>query len=176
MQQEHAQRLTIVKLDPVGRAVARYSGLRVPASPGWIAVIAEWTSGPVASGPLQFESGDRLFEYFSVVEPLNAFALYTADGRFKGWYANVSCPALFVEGELWWRDLYIDVIADAAGNVTVLDEEELESSGLQERDPEGYACIIAARDRLLAALTTRIYPFDCHPTPGAYSSGTKRVQ
>lgn len=97
MREADAQRLTIVKLDPMGRAVARYSGLRVPASPGWIAVIAEWTSGPVASGPLQFESGDRLFEYFSVVEPLNAFALYTADGRFKGWYANVSCPALFVE-------------------------------------------------------------------------------
>lgn len=173
MQQEHAQRLTIVKLDPVGRAVARYSGLRVPASPGWIAVIAEWTSGPVASGPLQFESGDRLFEYFSVVEPLNAFALYTADGRFKGWYANVSCPALFIEGELWWRDLYIDVIADAAGNVTVLDEEELESSGLQERDPEGYACIIAARDRLLAALATRTYPFDCHPSPEAFSDGAE---
>ncbi len=164
MPEEDVRHLTIVKLDPLGHAVARYSGLLQPAPPGWVVVLAKWTSDPVASGPLYFQTGDWLFEYFSVVEPLNAFALYAANGRFKGWYANVSCPAVFVDGELWWRDLYIDVIADAAGNITVLDEEDLEASGLQERDPEGYACIIAARDRLLTSLRTRTYPFDHHPS------------
>ena len=151
--------LTIVKLDPVGRVVARYSGTIHPAAPGWIAIVADWQLGTVEAGPLRFEPGDRLIEFFSFVEPINAFALFAPDGRFKGWYANVACPAYLEERTLFWRDLYIDVIGEPDGQITVLDEEELEESQLSQRDPEGYACILAARDRLLTALRTRSYPF-----------------
>ncbi len=155
--------LTIVKADPSGRIVARYWAAIEPARPGWIAVRADWQLGTVVSGPLRFEPGDRLLEYFSLVEPINAFALYSAHGLFKGWYANVACPAVLVDGELWWRDLYVDVVADPTGQVVVLDEEELEASGLSQRDPVAYACILAARDRLVTALQERSYPFDQHP-------------
>ncbi len=158
-----ASLLTVVKLDSTGRPVARYPGIRQPAAPGWIAITARWQLGRIASGPLVFEPGDLLVEYFSLVEPINAFALHAADGSFKGWYANVSCPALLVERELWWRDLFIDIVIDALGQITVLDEEELEQSGLRETDPESYACILMARDRLLAAARERAYPFDQHP-------------
>jgi hypothetical protein len=140
--------LTIVKLDPVGRVVARYPGTIHPAALGWIAIVADWQLGTVEVGPLRFEPGDRLIEYFSFVEPINAFALFAP-----------ACPAYLVERTLFWRDLYIDIIGAPDGQITVLDEEELEESQLSQRDPEGYACILAARDRLLTALRTRAYPF-----------------
>ncbi|MCX2727550.1 DUF402 domain-containing protein [Thermomicrobium sp. 4228-Ro] len=155
--------LTVVKLDPLGKPVARYRGTTQAGLPGWVVLRARWSLGTVVSGPIRFECGDELVEYFSLIEPINAFALYDAAGRFKGWYTNVACPAFLVENELYWRDLYIDVVVNAEGHLAVLDEEELETSGLRERDPDAYACILAARDRLLAALRSRSYPFDQHP-------------
>jgi len=155
--------LLVVKLDPVGNVVARYTGTIQPGHPGWIVIRATWSLGTVVSGPIRFETGDELVEYFSVVEPINAFALYDVAGHFKGWYTNVACPAILVENELYWRDLYIDVVVDASGHLVVLDEEELERSALREHDPDAYACILTARDRLLTGLRSRTYPFDQHP-------------
>ncbi|MCS7050582.1 MAG: DUF402 domain-containing protein [Thermomicrobium sp.] len=176
MRTRPGKQLTVVKADAAGRIVARYSGRIEPALPGWIAVSAAWTRHPMTSGPLRFEPGDRLIEYFSFLEPLNAFAVYGSDARFKGWYANVACPAVLVDDELWWRDLYIDVVTDAAGAIVILDEEELEASGLQKRDPDGYACITAARDRLLTAIQNRLYPFDRHSNETHAASRAEGVQ
>lgn len=153
----------MIKLTPNGQEAARYSGLLLPAAPGWVAVLARWQHRAVTSASLVFEPGDSLFEYFSVVEPMNAFALYSSTGLFKGWYANVSCPAILQQDTLWWRDLYIDVVSSASGEITVLDEAELEAARIKEQDPEAYACILGARDQLLQALRARVYPFDQHP-------------
>ncbi|MCX7623040.1 MAG: DUF402 domain-containing protein [Thermomicrobium sp.] len=176
MTAEPLRDLTIVKLDPSGRIVARYRGTPRPGRPGWIVVEAVWELRTIDVGALRFEPGDRLVEYFSLVEPINAFALYADSGTFKGWYANVACPAVLVNDELLWRDLYIDVVADPTGRYHVLDEDELEASGLETDDPEGYACIVAARDHLIAALRSRTYPFDQHPSRVAVESSAGAVQ
>jgi len=168
--------VTVVKLDPTGAVAARYRGTLLPGRPGWIVIEAEWQLGTVVAGPICFEPGDRLIEYFSVVEPVNAFALYARGGPFKGWYANVACPARFIDGVLYWQDLYIDVVVDATGNLSVLDEEELAASDVPRTDPDAYACIVAARDRLLAALRSGSYPFDQHPSIRLLPVPAEKVQ
>lgn len=151
--------ITIVKLNPDGRPAARYQGTVLPGRPGWVVAEARWTYREVASGPLRFTPGDRLVEYFSVVEPVSVFAVFSPEGSFKGWYANVSCP-LEIEGEeVRWRDLYIDVVATPGSEPLVLDEDEFETAGLAAVDPDGYRCILAARDRLLEMIRAREYPF-----------------
>lgn len=156
---EPGTRITIVKLDPDGRPAARYQGTVLPGRPGWVVAEARWTYREVASGPLRFTPGDRLVEYFSVVEPVSAFAVFSPEESFKGWYANVSCP-LEIEGEeVRWRDLYIDVIAVPGADLAILDEDELEAANLAAAQPEGYRCILAARDRLLEMIRAREYPF-----------------
>lgn len=151
--------LTVVKLRPDGHPAARYPGVCLPGHPGWVVIEARWTYREVASGPLTFAPGDRLVEFFSVVEPVSAFAVFAPEGRLKGWYANVSCPVEIDGDEVRWRDLYLDVVVTPGREPVVLDEDELETAGLATADPEGYACVLAARDRLLAMIRAREYPF-----------------
>jgi hypothetical protein len=157
---EPGTRITIVKLNLEGREAARYEGTVLPSRPGWVVAEARWSYGEVESGPLRFTPGDRLVEYFSLVEPVSAFAVFAPDERFKGWYANVCCPLEIEEGEeVRWRDLYIDVVVVPGQAPTVLDQDELEATHLATTHPENYRCILAARDRLLEMIRERLYPF-----------------
>jgi len=153
-------RITIVKLSPEGREAARYQGTVLPGHPGWVVAEAGWSYREVESGPLRFALGDRLIEYFSLVEPVSAFAVFSPDNRFKGWYANVCCPLqVETEREVHWRDLYIDVVVVPGLEPAVLDQDELEATELEITHPEDYQCILFARDRLLEMIRQRLYPF-----------------
>lgn len=55
---------------------------------------------------------------------------HTADGAFRGWYANVLVPPTFEEGGVWrTTDLYLDLWLPAGpGGPTVLDRDQLEDA------------------------------------------------
>jgi hypothetical protein len=151
--------LWIVKVRPDGREAARYRGRELPAEPGWLAVRAEWTHGFYDLGYLTFQDGDYLDEYFSLDQYFNAFAIFRAGGEFAGWYCNVTYPTRVLPGEIQWHDLYVDVIVQPNGETVVVDEDELEASGLETRDPKLYDAVLASRDHLLTLVNTRAYPF-----------------
>jgi hypothetical protein len=148
-----------------GEERARYPATAVasmlPAP--WVAFEAHWTRGTFDQGLLLFENGDVLHEVFSPIHPYDAFAVYRPDGTLKGWYGNVTYPAFFTpetsEPVLVWNDLFIDVVATPDGRVEVLDEDELEESGLASADPVLHARILAGRDELLARFHARAAPF-----------------
>jgi len=129
----------------------------------WIETETHWTLGTIVQAHLTFETGDILREIFSPVHPFNAFAAYTAQGDFKGWYANVTYPTLLdtsaKPSRLIWHDLFIDIVATPDGTVAVLDEDELTDSGLADTDPDLAARILAALDHLLARFQRRQPPF-----------------
>lgn len=129
----------------------------------WVETETHWTLGTVVQAHLTFETGDILREIFSPVHPFNAFAAYTANGDFKGWYANVTYPTLLDTSteppRLIWHDLFIDIVATPDGTVAVLDEDELTDSGLADTDPDLSAHILTARDHLLARFQRRQPPF-----------------
>ncbi|HET9016152.1 MAG TPA: DUF402 domain-containing protein [Thermomicrobiaceae bacterium] len=159
--------LSIVKLRPDGSEAARYPGTTIASPPGWVAVAAVWEHGNVDVGAFAFANGDRLQEYFSLHLPYNAFAVWSSEGRAKGWYCNVTYPSRLDGRTLYWHDLYVDVLVDAGGVARVVDEDELAASGLPERDPELARSIQAARDDLLAMIAARAYPFSELP-PGRH--------
>lgn len=151
--------LTIVKLRADGSEAARYPGRVIPSPPAWVAVRASWGYPRMDLGYVVYEPGDIFYEYFSLDRPFNAFAVFASDGTFKGWYCNVTYPS-WIEGDtLFWRDLYVDVIAYPDGRTEVLDEDELAEAGLAEHDPALHQTILAARDTLLAMISTAEYPF-----------------
>ncbi len=59
------------------------------------------------------------------------------DGRLKGRYINLSCPAVFdpAARTLTWRDLALDIWAPAVGAPLLLDEDEYAALGLAASDP-----------------------------------------
>ena len=160
-----------------GKRQALYPG-RVIDSPlpsPWIVIEAHWTMGTHDQGLLTFENGDMLHEIFSPIHPYNAFAVYAPDGVLKGWYANVTYPTFFEEGNvLIWHDLFIDVVATPDGKVAVLDEDELEEADLLTSDPGLHQLILAGRDELLQRLQDRQAPF--YQTDVASSDATSYPQ
>jgi hypothetical protein len=163
---------TIVKLRPNGAEATRYSGARIEAPAGWIAVRAAWVHGRMDLGYLVFEPDDWLDEYFALERPYNAFALYRASGAFVGWYCNVTHPTAVTGRTITWHDLYVDVIVYPDGRALVLDEDELAESGVAQQDPALHACILNARDELLQLAAARAYPFSEAPeNVGAQGGG-----
>lgn len=73
----------------------------------------------------------------------------TAAGALKGWYCDVTRPAVLAGAELVVEDLDLDLWRSADGkDVRRLDEDEFARSGLPERDPESAAAAVAALDEL----------------------------
>ncbi len=149
-----------------GEERARYPATVVPTDlpAPWVVCETHWTMGRHDQGLLTFEDGDVLREIFSPVHPYNVFAVFAPSGALKGWYANVDWPAVLeTEGDttlLVWNDLYIDLVATPDGRFAVLDEDELDDSGLAVSDPALHARVLAARDELIARLHARRPPFE----------------
>ena len=157
------KQIEIVKMSPSGKKPVRYTGTLIDSPKDWIAARAEWVHGDMDLGYMTFLNGDYLDEYFALKRPYNAFALYRAHGEFVGWYCNVTHPTVVIGDEVQWHDLYIDVIAYPDGRTLVLDEDELEESGLKTSDPKLHTMIVEARDELLEMVAARAYPFSEAP-------------
>ena len=161
--------VTIVKQDLNGVETARYPGTVIgDADTGsWRTMEAHWTMKDVTEGGLTFATGDMLHERFSPRHPFNAFAVTDPAGAFKGWYANVTWPALLRQERdeliLTWRDLVLDVVILPDGTITCLDEEEFDLAQSQF-ESTGFADEVRAiRDRIIALANTGSPPF--HPLP-----------
>ena len=163
---EVGTQLDIVKLRPDGSEAIRYPGEIMQAPNGWIAVRAPWGQRRVDLGYLVFEPSDIFLEFFSTVEPLNVFAVFTATGNLKGWYCNVTHPSWMRDNAVYWHDLYIDVVAyPDRDDVRVLDEDELAEAGVEASDPALYQLIAEGRKRLLQMIAENEYPFTVRTLP-----------
>lgn len=73
----------------------------------------------------------------------------TGAGELKGWYCDVTRPAVVRDGELVVEDLDLDLWVSADRSAVLrLDEDEFAESGLAGRDPEAARAAVAALDEL----------------------------
>lgn len=92
---------------------------------------------------------DRFVETFYTDRWYNIFEIYDRDdGKLKGWYCNITKPAVIEDSHVSYVDLALDLWVSTNGTRKVLDEDELEELGLDEvtkqkafaglRELEGY--------------------------------------
>jgi hypothetical protein len=165
------QEITLVKLSPNGDEAARYPAVLVARDDEdyWVAFQARWTYKRVELDGLIFEPGDTLIEWFSPIQPFNAFAVLSSEGRLRGWYANVTYPAYLEPPRvnehsltLVWHDLYLDLVGLSDASYVMRDEDELAESGLETSDPLLHGEIVAAGDELIHRFTSHQMPFRLH--------------
>ncbi|MGC5412644.1 DUF402 domain-containing protein, partial [Streptomyces sp. DT225] len=73
----------------------------------------------------------------------------SGSGELKGWYCDVTRPAVLRDGELVVEDLDLDLWVSAdRTEILRLDEDEFAASGLAGRDPEAAKAAAAALDEL----------------------------
>ncbi|MEU0170674.1 DUF402 domain-containing protein [Streptomyces iakyrus] len=152
MSANSADRLPLldVVLVKAGRTKIRYSGELLSDDGTRVAVRAPWAGSGVRDfGFVRFESGDVFTEYYWRDRWYAVKEVRSATGALKGWYCDVTRPAVRSGPEMVVEDLDLDLWRSADGSdVRRLDEDEFAESGLAETDPEAARAALAALDEL----------------------------
>lgn len=159
-----APSIRVRRLATDGKLRIVYTGRLLQASPERIVLEAYWERPPLDLGYTVLEPADRFVEYFF---PDRWFVIYEIhhhrDDRLKGWYCDIIYPPRISEDEIEIRDLALDLFVTPTGEALILDEQEFEALGLQERDPGAYEAARSALQDLLRKVQQREPPF--HPLP-----------
>ncbi|EST21991.1 DUF402 domain-containing protein [Streptomyces roseochromogenus] len=139
-----------VLLVKAGRTKIRYPAELLGDDGTRIAVRAPWAgAGARDFGFVRFEPGDVFTEYYWRDRWYAVKEVRAADGTVKGWYCDITRPAVRTGAELIVEDLDLDLWRSADGtDVRRLDEDEFAGSGLAETDPEAASAAVAALDEL----------------------------
>ncbi|MFE9507508.1 DUF402 domain-containing protein [Streptomyces anthocyanicus] len=140
-----------VILVKAGRTKIRYPAGLLHDDGTRLAVRAPWAGdgGVRDFGFVRFEAGDVFTEYYWRDRWYSVKEVRTAAGVLKGWYCDITRPAVRTGTELVVEDLDLDLWRSADGaDVRRLDEDEFAESGLADRDPEAAAAAVAALEEL----------------------------
>ncbi|MGC5346560.1 DUF402 domain-containing protein [Streptomyces sp. DT171] len=147
MSMNSSETALVVALVKAGRTKIRYPAEVVRDDGVRVTVRAPWAAPGVRDfGFVRFEPGDVFTEHYWRDRWFAVKEVRTGTGGLKGWYCDVTRPAVLSDGELLVEDLDLDLWVSADGaTVLRLDEDEFAESGLTERDP---AAALAARRAL----------------------------
>ena len=94
---------------------------------------------PVADAVLR--KGDRFVETFYDDRMYNVFQIFDVlDGRLKGWYCNLSRPAVLGQDSVAWMDLALDLWVSPDGRQVELDRDEFEALDIPAGERDVGAC------------------------------------
>ncbi|MFK0258852.1 DUF402 domain-containing protein [Streptomyces sp. NPDC090445] len=139
-----------VALSKAGRTKIRYPADVVADTGDRITVRAPWAADGVRDfGFVRFEPGDVFTEHFWRTRWYAVKEVRTGAGVLKGWYCDITRPAVVEGGEIRVVDLDLDLWVSADGSsVLRLDEDEFAASGLAATDPGAAAEALRALDAL----------------------------
>ncbi|MFJ6087288.1 DUF402 domain-containing protein [Streptomyces sp. NPDC092369] len=139
-----------VVLVKAGRTKIRYAAELLGDDGNRIAVRAPWAGEGVRDfGFVRFEKGDVFTEYYWRDRWYAVKEVRDSSGAVKGWYCDITRPAVLSGAELIVEDLDLDLWRSADGtDVRRLDEDEFTESGLAESDPQAAAAAVAALEEL----------------------------
>ncbi|WP_069812935.1 DUF402 domain-containing protein [Streptomyces sp. TP-A0874] len=139
-----------VRLVKTPRADVCYSAVVIRDDGDHLVVRAPWAGAADRDfGFVRFERGDVFREHYWRDRWYSVKEVRDASGRLKGWYCDVTRPAVVRSDSLTVEDLDLDLWLSAdGGTVLRLDEDEFLDSGLPERDPVAAARAREALDEL----------------------------
>ena len=118
--------ITIIKRNVHGEETFRYTGVILQREPGMVVLEACFNRADLPFMGTVLRFGDRFVETYYTDRWYNIFEIHDLDDdRIKGWYCNVSRPAVLEEDDrLSYVDLALDLWVAPDGSQTVLDEDE----------------------------------------------------
>jgi len=149
---------TVRKLDHTGREVFSYPGTVLERTATSVTIEAFFSRyDRLELGYTVFERGDRFIEHFFSDRWYNIFEIYAVGGQgLRGWYCNLTRPAVIYDHEVSAVDLALDVWVDPLGQAQVLDEAEFAALALSADESRA---VRAACDELLRLAAQRAGPF-----------------
>lgn len=119
--------MKILKKDLADEVTWQYEGVELHRDENSITVEAFFNRDDMPFQEIVLKRNDRFVETFYTDKWYNIFEIYDRDdGKLKGWYCNITKPAVIEDGQVSYVDLALDLWVSADGRQTVLDEDELE--------------------------------------------------
>ncbi|HYO88966.1 MAG TPA: DUF402 domain-containing protein [Candidatus Limnocylindrales bacterium] len=117
--------LRVIKCDFTGKPVWEYSGLLVEWAAASLCLSAAFNVDDRDDGYFVWQRGDTFIEWYYTDRWYNVFEIHDrVSGEVRGWYCNITRPALFSPGTVTWDDLELDVFVRPDGTLLVLDEDD----------------------------------------------------
>ncbi len=150
--------ITVYKRDHTGRVVWHYAGDVVARGAGWVCLRAAFDRDKADFGFVTFCRGDLFTEWFYADRWYNVFRVNDGrSGQLKGWYCNITRPALIAPDRVDADDLALDVFIMPDGSPRLLDEDEFAALDLPAAERAAALNAVAA---IRAAAAARAAPFD----------------
>lgn len=128
-------RLQVLKLDLKGDVTWEYKGRLLRREPDRVVLEAFFDRPDMSFPGGVFKLRDRFVETFYTNRGYNIFEVYDRDDAgLKGWYCNVSRPAVITETAVSWVDLALDLWVWPDGRQKVLDEDEFEALQIEDEE------------------------------------------
>lgn len=127
--------MDIIKLNHLGQETWRYSGKVLKQTSSLIVLEAFFDREETLVADLVLMRGDRFIEYYYNDRWYNIYEIQDlTHHHIKGWYCNISYPAVFSTRSVTYQDLALDLLVYPAGKQVVLDEDEFETLPLSPFD------------------------------------------
>jgi uncharacterized protein len=144
------------KLNLAGEVTVQWSGQVLKRGEREMVLEATFTHAARDLGYVRLGPGDRFIEHYYTDRWYNVFAIYDAEGAFKGWYCNITRPAEIMAapgGGVWVRavDLALDYFRQPDGHEFILDEDEFAGLPLSPHEVSAARAALAELRALAAA-------------------------
>lgn len=150
--------ITVHKRNHAGELVMSYQGEIIDRGDTWVCLRAPFKRPDVDLGVVLLRQGDIFTEWFFSDRWYNIFQVEdVGTGRVKGWYCNITRPAVIAEKDVSADDLQLDVFVTPGATVLLLDEDEFAALDLS---PDERMEALRAVETIRAAVAGREAPFD----------------
>ncbi|MGB1285431.1 MAG: DUF402 domain-containing protein [Aggregatilineales bacterium] len=142
--------ITVIKRDHNGEDVLRYDGTVLSRDETVICLDAPFGIDEVVRDYATLRRGDIFREWFYTNRWYNVFRVSDrADGHLKGFYCNLTRPAIFTENAIASDDLALDMFVQPDSTIWMLDEDEYAALLLSNAEKTAVVSAIAEIRRLI---------------------------
>jgi len=127
--------VVVIKQNLAGVETWRYNGTVLKKEDNSVLIEAFFNRKDLPFHGIVFAEGDRFLEEYFTDRWYNIFEIHDRiNGMLKGWYCNVTRPAVITDAEISYIDLALDLLVLPDGTQLDLDEDEFEALDLTEED------------------------------------------
>ncbi|GAP21766.1 DUF402 domain-containing protein [Leptolinea tardivitalis] len=135
MSELEPETVLVLKFNTDHQETWRYDGKVISRTPESVLLEAYFNRPDKLFHGILLREGDRFVEKYFNDRWYNIFEIHDCDTDvLKGWYCNVTYPAVFEDGVVSYVDLALDLLVYPDGRQLVLDEDEFAELKLNEVD------------------------------------------